>query len=92
MQKPSSEHIRIMCYNVNWDSIFENGDPDNHPWRAYDMSDEFVRVVTAINPGYRVPSRRSTLTATRRTWRTFSTRPCRWVEARRGEPIAAPTT
>ncbi len=50
MQKPSPQHIRIMCYNVNWDSIFENGDPDNHDWRAYDMSDQFVRVVTAIDP------------------------------------------
>ena len=50
MQKPSPQHIRILDYNVNWDSIFENNDPDNHPWRAYDMSDQFVRVVTAINP------------------------------------------
>lgn len=50
MQKPSPLHIRIMCYNVNWDSIFEDGDSDNHPWRAFDRSDEFVRVVTAINP------------------------------------------
>ncbi len=50
MQRPSPQHIRILCYNVNWDAIFENGDPDNHPWRAYDMSDEFVRIVTAVDP------------------------------------------
>lgn len=50
MQKPSPRHVRVMCYNVNWDAIFEDGDPDNHEWRSYDMSDQFVRVVTAVNP------------------------------------------
>ncbi len=50
LQKPSAQHLRVMCYNVNWDSIFENGDPNNHPWRAYDMSDQFVRVVQAVRP------------------------------------------
>ena len=48
--KPSPQHVRIMSYNVNWDAIFPDGDPNNHSWREYDMSDEFLRVVTAINP------------------------------------------
>ena len=50
MRKPSPRHLRVLCYNVNWDSIFEDDDPDNHPWREYDMSDQFVRVVTAVDP------------------------------------------
>ena len=29
MQKPSPEHVRVLCYNINWDAIFEDGDPDN---------------------------------------------------------------
>ena len=49
LEKPSPRHIRIMCYNVNWDSIFPDG-PDSHPWRDFNMVDEFVRVVTAVNP------------------------------------------
>lgn len=50
LQRPSPQHIRIMCYNINWDAIFEDGDPNNHSWRSYDKSDEFVRVVTAVAP------------------------------------------
>lgn len=50
LQKPNPRHLRLLCYNVNWDSIFQDGDPDNHPWRSYDMSDEFVRVLTAVEP------------------------------------------
>ena len=50
MQRPSPQHIRIFCYNVNWDSIFEDGDPMNHEWRAFDRSDEFVRMVVAVDP------------------------------------------
>ena len=50
MRKPLPRHVRVMCYNVNWDSIFEDGDPDNHEWREYDMSDQFVRIVRAVDP------------------------------------------
>ncbi|MCP4589133.1 MAG: endonuclease/exonuclease/phosphatase family protein [bacterium] len=50
MRKPSPYHLRVLCYNINWDAIFESGDPDNHDWWEYDKSDEFVRVETAIDP------------------------------------------
>jgi endonuclease/exonuclease/phosphatase family metal-dependent hydrolase len=42
--------LRLVTYNVNWDSIFPDNDPNNHSWRAHDMVDEFRRVVTALNP------------------------------------------
>ena len=50
MLKPSPQHVRVMCYNVLWDSIFEDGDPNNHIWREFDRSDQFVRMITALNP------------------------------------------
>ena len=50
LEKESPRQLRLLCYNVNWDSIFPDGDPDNHPWREYDMSEEFVRILTAVQP------------------------------------------
>ncbi|MCK4659794.1 MAG: endonuclease/exonuclease/phosphatase family protein [Phycisphaerae bacterium] len=50
MQKAAPEHVRILCYNINWDSIFPDDDPDNDPYREYNMVAEFRRVVTAVNP------------------------------------------
>ena len=50
MQKSSPQDLRILCYNINWDAIFEDGDPNNHQWRDYDKSDEFVRVLLAVQP------------------------------------------
>lgn len=42
--------LRLVTYNVHWDSIFPDNDPNNHNWRAYNMVDEFRRVVAALNP------------------------------------------
>ena len=50
VDRQSPNDLRILCYNINWDSIFEDGDPDNHEWREFDMSDQFVRVIQAVNP------------------------------------------
>lgn len=50
LQRPAQQHVRVLCYNVNWDAIFEDGDPDNHSWREFDRSDQFVRVVQAVQP------------------------------------------
>ena len=50
VDRQSPTDLRVVDYNINWDSIFEDGDPDNHEWREYDMSDEFVRIVQALNP------------------------------------------
>lgn len=49
MAKPP-DHVRVLNYNVNWDSIFEDGNPHNHPYRLYDMSDAFVRILQALQP------------------------------------------
>ncbi|GMR10142.1 MAG: hypothetical protein BMS9Abin28_0963 [Anaerolineae bacterium] len=50
MQRPSSESIRVMGYNVNWDSIFPDGDPKNHDFRDFNRVDAFVRVMQAVQP------------------------------------------
>jgi endonuclease/exonuclease/phosphatase family metal-dependent hydrolase len=47
---PAPGRIRIMCYNVNWDSMFPDDDPQNDGYRIADLSAEFVRMVRAINP------------------------------------------
>ncbi|MBL8878110.1 MAG: endonuclease/exonuclease/phosphatase family protein [Phycisphaerales bacterium] len=39
-----------MTWNINWDSIFPDGDPQNHPFRTVERVDEFRRVIAAINP------------------------------------------
>jgi len=50
LKKPSSQHIRVMCFNVGWDSIFPDTDPQNHQWRSDGKSEEFVRIVKAVDP------------------------------------------
>lgn len=42
--------VRILCYNINWDSIFPDDDPDNHAYRSYNMVDEFRRIAAAVSP------------------------------------------
>jgi len=39
-----------MTYNVHWDSIFPEADPQNHDLRTYDRVDSFRRIVAAIRP------------------------------------------
>ena len=50
LQKPSVDTVRVMTYNVNWDSIFPDGDPMNHSLRDFNRVDAFVRVMRAIQP------------------------------------------
>lgn len=42
--------IRVLSYNVNWDSIFPADDPQNHELREFDRQDSFVRIMRAIGP------------------------------------------
>lgn len=44
------DSLRVMTYNVNWDSIFPAGDPLNHDLRWYDRSESFARILSAIQP------------------------------------------
>lgn len=49
-EKPSVESIRVLSYNVNWDSIFPVGDPQSHDLRYFAKPDAFLRVIRAIQP------------------------------------------
>lgn len=42
--------IRVMTYNVNWDSIFPQDDPQNHDFRAFNRVDSFRRILRAVRP------------------------------------------
>jgi endonuclease/exonuclease/phosphatase family metal-dependent hydrolase len=50
LQKDSPVHIRVMSFNVGWDSIFLDDDPQNDPWREYSKGPEFVRILQAVKP------------------------------------------
>lgn len=50
MDKRSPQDIRLLNYNVNWDAIFPDGDPDNHQWRDADKSEAFRRILAAVSP------------------------------------------
>jgi len=50
MQRQSSESIRVMSYNINWDAIFPDDDPKNHSLRDFNRVDAFVRVMRAVQP------------------------------------------
>jgi len=50
LEKASPDHIRIMSFNVGWDSIFPEDDPLNDMWRQDDTEAEFVRILRAIQP------------------------------------------
>jgi endonuclease/exonuclease/phosphatase family metal-dependent hydrolase len=50
IQRPSPESIRVMSYNINWDSIFPDDDPKNHDFRDFNRVDAFVRVMQAVQP------------------------------------------
>jgi endonuclease/exonuclease/phosphatase family metal-dependent hydrolase len=39
-----------MSYNVNWDSIFPEGDPQNHDLRSASRATAFRRIVAAVQP------------------------------------------
>jgi endonuclease/exonuclease/phosphatase family metal-dependent hydrolase len=50
LKKASSEHIRVMSFNVGWDSIFPDDDPQNDQWRRDSRGAEFVRILKAVEP------------------------------------------
>jgi endonuclease/exonuclease/phosphatase family metal-dependent hydrolase len=50
MQEPSSPHIRIMSYNVGWDSIFQKTNLLNDLWSGESRAAAFVRITRAIDP------------------------------------------
>jgi len=50
LAKRDPGHLRLLCYNINWDSIFPDDDPHNHKYRRHNCGDAFVRVIRAINP------------------------------------------
>ena len=43
-------NIRVMTYNVNWDSIFPEDDPMNHELRAFNRVESFGRIMRALRP------------------------------------------
>jgi endonuclease/exonuclease/phosphatase family metal-dependent hydrolase len=50
LDKPSPQHIRLLNYNVNWDSIFPDDDPQNQEWRSVEKVDAFRRLIRAVRP------------------------------------------
>ncbi len=42
--------VRLMSFNVGWDSIFPDGDPMNDSFRARDRNEAYVRMLKAIRP------------------------------------------
>jgi endonuclease/exonuclease/phosphatase family metal-dependent hydrolase len=50
LKKASSEHIRVMSFNVGWDSIFPDDDPQNDQWRRDSRGAEFTRILRAVEP------------------------------------------
>lgn len=42
--------VRLMSFNVGWDSIFPDGDPMNDAFREQDRSDAYARLLKAIQP------------------------------------------
>ena len=50
MQRPKGQSIRVLNFNVLWDSIFPDGDPNNHSWRSADKVEAFRRIIQVVNP------------------------------------------
>lgn len=50
LAKRDPAQVRLLCYNINWDSIFPDGDVRNHKFRKHSCGEAFVRVVKAIEP------------------------------------------
>ncbi len=50
VESPDPNTLRVMSYNINWDSIFPDGDPMNHSLREFERVDAFVRVMRAVQP------------------------------------------
>ena len=50
LEKTSLQHIRVMSFNVGWDSIFPDDDPQNDQWRRDSSRAEFARILKAVEP------------------------------------------
>jgi endonuclease/exonuclease/phosphatase family metal-dependent hydrolase len=50
LEKASPELIRVMSFNVGWDSIFPDDDPQNNRFRQDSSGPEFVRILKAVEP------------------------------------------
>lgn len=50
IDKDDATAIRLLDFNINWDSIFPDNDPQNHPFRDYNTRDAFMRIVAAVQP------------------------------------------
>jgi endonuclease/exonuclease/phosphatase family metal-dependent hydrolase len=40
----------VLTFNVNWDSIFPDDDPQNHDFRSFNRVDSFRRILRAVEP------------------------------------------
>ncbi|MCO6449303.1 MAG: endonuclease/exonuclease/phosphatase family protein [Caldilineales bacterium] len=49
LDKPP-DTLRVLSYNINWDSIFPREQGGNHALRSYERVDEFRRIVKTIDP------------------------------------------
>jgi len=50
LERPSPDTIRVMTYNINWDSIFPEDDPQNHELREFSREGAFGRILRAVRP------------------------------------------
>jgi endonuclease/exonuclease/phosphatase family metal-dependent hydrolase len=50
MQEPSRPHIRVLTYNVGWDSIFQKAGLLDDLLHSDSRADAFVRIVRAVDP------------------------------------------
>ncbi|MEX1246964.1 MAG: endonuclease/exonuclease/phosphatase family protein [Anaerolineales bacterium] len=50
LPRPSEGSLRVLSYNVNWDSIFPDDDPQNHDLRAFNRVEAFKRILRALQP------------------------------------------
>lgn len=50
LNKSSPQHIRLLSFNVGWDSIFSDNDPQNHEWRQDNAQAAFLRILKAVEP------------------------------------------
>ena len=50
LPRASATSLRVLSYNVNWDSIFPDDDPQNHDLRAFNRVEAFQRMLAAIQP------------------------------------------
>ena len=50
LEKDSWDNVRVMSFNVGWDSIFPDDDPHNDQWRGDSSGAEFERILKTVEP------------------------------------------